>query len=347
MNVAAALARVVDGQHLSADEMADVVRALVADDEAVPPAQVGALLVALRRKGETVDEVVGAAVAMRQLAVAPLLPAEDPTRPLVDTCGTGGDGSGSVNISTLAALVAAAGGLRVAKHGNRALSSRSGSADLIEGLGIDPSPSPAATGRALAELGFGFYFAPRYHPATGKVAAIRRQLGVRTIFNWLGPLSNPAQVRHHVVGVYAQALLLPMAEALKRLGSVRALVVHGHGGLDEIAPHGPTAAVELIDGEIVSRQLDPRDFGVEPAAQSDLGGGDPVENVARARSLLGGQERGAARTAVILAAGAAYYIAGRGSLRDGAAWASAIVDEGRALRLIDQLRGLTPAPEPQ
>ncbi len=255
LDLRTALARVVERGDLTADEMAVVVGRIM-DGEGTP-AQVGALLTALRMKGETVGEVVGAALAMRARMLR--VKASDG---VLDTCGTGGDGSGSVNISTLSSLIVAACGVKVAKHGNRALSSRSGSHDVIEALGIDPAPSPDLAARCLDEVGICFMFAPAYHAATKSVAGARRELGFRTLFNLLGPLTNPAGARLHLNGVFSRERCEFLARAHKALGSRRALVVHG-GGFDEIAPAGPTLVAELsADGnlrtyEIISQLLRP------------------------------------------------------------------------------------------
>jgi anthranilate phosphoribosyltransferase len=330
MRLEEAIQRAVARRDLSADEMAAAV-GRVMDGEATA-AQIGGLLIALRMKGETVEEVVGAARAMRARAVKLKVPAGV----LVDTCGTGGDGASTVNISTLAALVVAAAGVRVAKHGNRALSSRSGSADLLEALGVDVSAPVAVVERCLEEVGIGFLFAPAFHGATRHVGGPRREIGVRTMFNLLGPLTNPAGARHQLIGVYDRALVEPIARALGQLGSERALVVHGAGGLDELAPAGETEVAELHAGAVRSYRLRPRDFGLDDEDPAGLAGGDPQTNAAKARELLAGG-RGAARTSVVMSAAAALYVAGVATLPEGARRAQQLLDDGSAARLLDRL----------
>lgn len=331
MDLGSALRHAVAGNALTADQMAEAMGAIM--DGQATPAQVAAFLVALRMKGETIDEVVGAARAMRARA----LTLRVPPGLVVDTCGTGGDGRGTINISTVAALVVAAAGVRVAKHGNRALSSRSGSADVLEALGVEVQAPVAVVERCLAEVGIGFLFAPAFHEATRHAAGPRREIGVRTIFNLLGPLTNPAGARHQVVGVYEARLVELAARALAGLGSERALVVHGAGGLDEIAPDGPTEVAELADGEVRRRVLTPEDFGLPAEDASGLAGGDAAENARAAREILRGERRGAARSCVVMSAAAALYVAGAGGLREAARLAEARLDDGAALRLLERL----------
>lgn len=331
-----ALAWVVEGRSLTADEMAAVVGRIM-DGEATP-AQVGGLLTALRMKGETVEEVVGAARAMRTRMVR--VSAEG--RVLVDTCGTGGDASGSVNISTLASFIVAACGVAVAKHGNRALSSRSGSHDVIEALGLDPAPSPELALRCLGETNLCFMFAPSYHAATKHAAGPRRELGFRTFFNLIGPLTNPAGARYHVNGVFAAERCELLARAHGQLGSDRALVVHGTGGLDEIAPAGVTRVAELRDGGVHSYEVRPSDFGLAESDPAGLKGGDPAENARLLLEVLNGAT-GAIRSAALMTAGAALYVAGVASdLRAGADRAVEALDNGRALEVLERLRRLAP-----
>lgn len=340
LSVRDALARVVGGQNLSAAEMAGVVGALI-DGEATP-AQLGAFLTAMRMKGETVDEVVGAAEAMR--ARMQRVAFEAPV--VMDTCGTGGDGSQSVNVSTLAAFIVAACGVPVAKHGNRALSSRSGSHDVIEALGLDPAPSPAVAQACLREAGLAFLFAPLYHAATKTVAAARRELGFRTLFNLLGPLTNPAGARHHVNGVFAEDRVRFLAEAHLRLGAIRALVIHGAGGLDEVATAGATQVAEVKDGAVRVYEVRPSDFGLPEEDPSGLRGGLPEENARLLRETLEGA-RGAPRAAAILSAAAALYVAGKADgLAPAAKLAAAALDGGGALRVLQKLKTLAPRPEP-
>ncbi len=334
MELAAAIARAVAREHLSADEMA-LTMGRIMDGEATP-AQIGALLIALRMKGETVDEVVGAARAMRARAQ----PIKVPEGVVVDTCGTGGDGRGTINVSTMAAIVVAAAGVRVAKHGNRAQSSRAGSADLLEALGVNVAAPVAVVERCLREVGIGFLFAPAFHGATRHASGPRREVGVRTLFNLLGPLTNPAGARHQLLGVYDGALVEPIARALGRLGSEHALVVHGAGGLDELSPSGLTEVAEWRNGEVKRYRLQPRDFGLEEAPLDGLRGGDAHENAAIARAIFAGSTGGApaaARSAVVMSAGAALYAAGAAGLRDGARRAAELLDDGSAAKILARL----------
>jgi len=332
-----ALGRLGDRRDLSADEMAAVVGAIM--EGQATPAQIGGLLTALRLKGEAVEEIVGAALAMRARMLR--LPGEDQSG-AVDTCGTGGDGSGSVNLSTLAAFMVAACGVPVAKHGNRALSSKSGSHDVIEALGLDPAPPPALAARCLAEARLAFLFAPLYHAATKAVAGPRRELGFRTIFNVLGPLTNPAGARFAVNGVFAPERCATLAEAHKRLGTERAWVVHGAGGLDEIAPSGETFVAELRGGAVRTFAVTPGDFGLPPSDPAGLRGGDPAFNARVLGEALAGA-RGPVRNVAAMTAGAALYVAGAApDIRAGAARAVATLDDGSALVVLERLRRLAP-----
>jgi len=296
-------------------------------DGQATPAQIGGLLVALRMKGETPEEITGAARAMRARATPLRCP--EPER-AVDTCGTGGDGSGSLNVSTIAAIVAAGAGLRVAKHGNRALSSRAGSADVLEALGVATQAPVPVVERCLAEAGIAFLYAPSFHAATRHVSGPRRELGTRTVFNLLGPLTNPAGVLCQVVGVYDGMWVEPLARALGQLGSRHAFVVHGAGGLDEVAVAGATEVAEW-DGTSVKRYaLRPADFGLADEDPAGLRGGEAEENAAAVRRVLAG-ERGAARTAAVMEAALALVAAGAArDLREGAERAQASIDRGAA-----------------
>lgn len=296
------------------------------------PAYVAGLLVALRAKGESVDELVGAAEAMREASVRIAAP-----EGAVDVCGTGGDRSGTVNCSTAAGLLVAAAGIPVAKHGNRSVSSRSGSADVLEVLGIPIDHGPAECERDLRELGFAFLFAPHFHPAMKHAAGPRRALGIRTIFNLLGPVTNPAGVQRQLLGVFAATWVEPMAEVLGRLGAVRAMVVHSEDGLDEIGLSSGTRIAEWVDGEVRSSRIDPEELGFQRRSLDDLRGGDATENAAR---ILDAFERGEGAVAewVTLNTAAALRVA-----RD-LAWTEA-VDQARAtlrsrgvLDLIERLR---------
>jgi anthranilate phosphoribosyltransferase len=329
-----ALARLVAGQGLAAHDMADVVGQIM--DGAASPAQVGALLAAMRMKGETVDEAVGAAQAMRQRMVR----VETGYPVLLDNCGTGGDGSGSVNVSTLAALVLAACGVKVAKHGNRALSSRSGSHDVLDALGVDPAPGPELARKCLDEIGICFLFAPAYHAATKNVAGPRREVGFRTLFNLLGPMTNPAGARYHVNGVFAVERCEFLAQAHAQLGSVRAMVVHGAGGLDEFAPAGVTRVADLTQGKVRCYDVTPDDFGLPEADPAGLRGGEPSVNASMFLATLHG-ERGPGRTAALMTAAAGLAVVGKAdTLRDGARLAADALDSGRAIAILDRLRAL-------
>jgi anthranilate phosphoribosyltransferase len=330
MDVKTALAHVVGGGSLSADEIAAVFGAIM--DGHATPAQIGGLLVALRMKGETPAELAGAARAMRARAVPLACP--DPEHG-VDTCGTGGDGAGTVNVSTLAAIVAAGAGACVAKHGNRAQSSRSGSADVLEALGVKIDAAPEVVEACMARAGIGFAFAPAFHVATRHAQGPRKELGTRTLFNLLGPMTNPAAVRHQVVGVFDRAWCAPVAEALGQLGARRAFVVHGAGNLDEVAVHGETFVAEWDEARgLVTRTITPADFGLPDADPGELAGGDAAMNAAVLRRVLAGLDhtptRAVRAAAVMEAALALVAIGFAGDLHDGAALAAKAIDDGRA-----------------
>ena len=299
-------------------------------------AQLGALLMALHLRGETVDEIAGCADALREAAVKVDAPAV-----AIDTCGTGGDRSNSFNISTVAAIVAAGAGAVVAKHGNRAASSLCGSADVLEALGAAIDLGPAEVSRALAETGMGFMFAPRFHPAMRHAAPARRELGIRTVFNVLGPLANPAGVRRQLLGVPSPALGGTMARVLMELGTERALVVFGDGALDEISPSGPTMTWEVRDGTITEGTIVPDELGFARVAPDEIRGGDPARNAHLARAVLEGQ-RGGPRSAVLLNAGAALYVAERApSVRDGVTMAERAIDSGAAAERLTRFVAVT------
>jgi anthranilate phosphoribosyltransferase len=301
------------------------------------PAQIGGFLVALRIKGETSEEIAGAADAMRDKSV--LVPV---TRtPVIDTCGTGGDHSGSFNISTASAIVAASAGAAVAKHGNRAISSRCGSANVLQELGVNIEQTPEQVARAVDSVGIGFLYAPNLHPAMKHVAAPRAELGQRTIFNLLGPLMNPARARRQVIGVYDQNLTRVFAEVLERLGSEHVLVVAGTDGIDEISLCAPTKVAELKDGVIREYILNPQDLGFSLATREDLQGGDIARNAEVLREVLNGA-RGPKRDIVLLNAGAALYVAGlAGSIKEGTALAAQAIDAGKAAATLDAWAQLT------
>jgi anthranilate phosphoribosyltransferase len=286
--IASAIAHALERRDLSRTEMAEVIGEIM--DGGATPAQIGGLLVALRAKGETIDELVGAATAMRARATPLACP--HPERG-IDTCGTGGDGACTINVSTIAAILIAACGGVVAKHGNRALSSKCGSADVLEALGVAIDAEPAIVERCMRDVGIGFAFAPKFHAATRHASAVRKELGTRTIFNLLGPLTNPANVRHQVVGVYDRRWCEPMAAALGALGVRRAAVVHGHSGLDELEVAGDTH-VAYWDGERVqSLTLSPKSFGLADADPAGLAGSDIAHNARVMRQVLGGELTGA------------------------------------------------------
>jgi anthranilate phosphoribosyltransferase len=341
LGVREALALVTDRRDLTADQMADVVGQLM--DGAATPAQIGGLLVGLRMKGETVDEMVGAARAMR----ARMLPVDFEAPVIVDTCGTGGDGSSSVNISTLASFIVAGCGVVVAKHGNRALSSRSGSHDVIEALGLNAAPSPERAVRCLREAKLAFMFAPVHHAATRHVAGPRKELGLRTLFNMLGPLTNPCGARYHMNGIFSRERCEPMARAHGLLGSRRALVVHGAGGLDEMAPSGSTQVAELRDGAVRVYQVTPADFGLPEADPAGLLGGEPDFNARVILDTLSGRGAGAVRNAALMTAGAALYVVGEADdLRGGTERAAAALDGGAAGDVLERLRSIVPFSAP-
>ncbi len=302
------------------------------------PAQIAGFLIALRTKGETVAEITGCARAMRRAAIC----VSPKTRVLVDTCGTGGDGTGTFNISTTTAFVVAGAGLAVAKHGNRSVSSKSGSADVLTSLGANLELSPSQVADCIDEVGIGFLFAPHLHPAMKYAGGARRELGVRTIFNILGPLTNPANAHTQLLGVYDAGLTEVLARVLKELGSRAAFVVHGDGGVDELTVTGPNQVSHFglgIDGdEVVTEFLDPRDFGFSIAPAEALRGGEPEENAAITRAILSGADRGARRDIVLLNAGAALLVGGAAdSLQDGVARAVQSIDSGAALSKLEGL----------
>lgn len=329
-----AIDRVVRGVDLTEEEMLRVMEAIM--DGQASPAQIAAFITALRMKGETVEEITGAARCMRSKAL-PIRIASD--RPLVDTCGTGGDRSSTFNISTTSALVAAAAGARVAKHGNRSVSSLCGSADVLEKLGIGIELTPDHVGRCIEEAGIGFLFAPLFHGSMKHAAAPRREVGIRTIFNILGPLTNPAGARFQLLGVYDGELSERLAHVLMRLGTERAMVVHGLDGLDEITVTTRTQVSEVRGGRVESYLLDPRDHGIDLHPPDDLRGGDAEENAGITRGILAGEIGGARRDIVLINAAAALYVSGlAGSIGDGIEMSRGAIDSGAALQKLEQLR---------
>jgi anthranilate phosphoribosyltransferase len=339
MNVQGALAQLLDGRDLSREEARAVMNEIMGGE--ATPAQIGGFLVALRLKGETPDEIAGCAEAMREHVLAVKPSRED----LVDTAGTGGDGTGTINISTAAALVAAAAGAGVAKHGNRAVSSASGSADVLEALGFRLELPPARIERSIDELGFGFLFAPTHHPAMRHAAPVRRELAARTVFNVLGPLTNPAGARAQVVGVYEPALVRTIAEVLAQLGARRAFVVHGAGGIDELSPAGPNLVCEVVDGSVSEREIDPLELGVPRCDPDELRGGSPEQNAAAIRAVFEG-ENGGRRSAVLLNAAGAIAAAGHAhDLREGLTLATDALDSGAAAARLEELIRFSQAAE--
>jgi anthranilate phosphoribosyltransferase len=330
-----AIAALIERQDLEPEAMVSVMQAVMTGQ--ATPAQIGALLVALRMKGETADEIVAAATVMRNLATR----VEVATEGLVDTCGTGGDASGTFNISTAAALVAAAAGARVAKHGNRSVSSRSGSADVLEALGVKLGIAPEGVAACIDRVGVGFLFAPAHHGAMRHAIGPRRELGVRTIFNVLGPLTNPAGAPNQVLGVFAAQWVRPLAEALQKLGGRHVLVVHAEDGLDEISISAPTHVAELRDGAIREYTLVPEDLGLKRAPLDSIRVDGIEASAAMIRSILAG-EPGPARDIVLLNAGAALYVSGRtASHAEGVAEAARAIDSGAAGERLRQLIDIT------
>ena len=330
--IQAALVKLLDGKQLSRTEAREVMGEIMLGE--ATPAQIGGFLVALRAKGETADEIAGCAEAMR----AHVLPVHPRRDDLVDTAGTGGDGAHTINISTAAALVAAAAGSAVAKHGNRAVSSACGSADVLEALGFTLEQEPERIERSIDELGFGFLFAPAHHPAMRHAAPVRKELATRTVFNVLGPLTNPAGARAQVVGVYSAELVRTIADVLVQLGAHRAFVVHGAGGIDELSPVGPNLVAEVADGNVREWELDPEaELGLPRCTLAELRGGPPAQNAAAIRGVFAGED-GGRRTAILLNAAGAIAAAGHAEdLREGLELAREAIDSGAAAERLDRL----------
>jgi anthranilate phosphoribosyltransferase len=327
----ALIGKVASGASLTRDEAANAFERMMSGE--ATPSQMGGLLMALRVRGETVDEITGAVTAMRAKMLRVDAPAD-----AVDVVGTGGDASGSYNISTCAALIAAGAGVPIAKHGNRALSSRCGAADVLTALGVKVDLTPAQVARCISEAGIGFMFAPAHHPAMKHVGATRVELGTRTIFNLLGPLSNPAGVKRQMVGVFSRQWIEPLAEVLKNLGAERVWVVHGSDGLDEITTTGPTSVAALENGKVRVFEISPEDVGLSKSKPEALRGGDAAANAAALLDVLKGK-KSAFRDVAIINAAAALVVAGRAAaLKEGVALAAKSVDsseaEGRLERLI-------------
>jgi len=337
MDMQAAIKAVTEHKNLSSDDMASVMR-LIMTGEATP-AQVGGFLIGLRMKGETVEEVAAAAGVMRELSTR----VDVDKAQLVDTCGTGGDASGSFNISTASAFVVAAAGGKVAKHGNRSVSSKSGSADVLEVAGVNLELSPEQVAACVNDIGVGFMFAPMHHSAMKHAIGPRREMAVRTIFNVLGPLTNPAGAPNQVLGVFSKDWVEPLAQVLKQLGSDHVLVVHADDGLDEISIGSETHVAELKDGEVTTYTVQPEDFGMQRAAMSALKAEDADDSLRIIKSVLA-NEAGPARDIVCLNAGAAIYAAGlASSFAEGVGRAQEVIASGEAAAKLEQLVTATSA----
>jgi anthranilate phosphoribosyltransferase len=337
--------KVVKGQDLSEDEMIHVMNEIM--EGRATDAQIGAFITALRMKGETIAEITGAAKVMR--AKATPIRVQDHAvsidrdeinvdqETVVDTCGTGGDGTNTFNVSTTTAFVVAGGGLKVAKHGNRSVSSQCGSADVLGALGVNLDVAPEVVEACIRTIGIGFLYAPKLHGAMKYAIGPRREVGIRSVFNVLGPLTNPAGANVQVLGVYDPGLTSVLAEVLRRLGSTSAMVVFGEGSFDEISIVGPTRVSELRDGAVKDYRIEPEDFGMARADVSNIKGGDAPKNAAIVREVLGGQP-GPKRDMVLLNAGAAFYVAGRAtSMDEGIKIAADSIDSGKAAQKLEQL----------
>jgi anthranilate phosphoribosyltransferase len=332
------LQQIVEGRDLSVSEAEALLGEVF---ERATDAQIGALLIALKTKGESVSEIAGLAKAMRasSVRISPRV-----SGPLVDTCGTGGDGTNTINVSTAAAIVAASSGAFVAKHGNYAVSSACGSANVLSELGVEVAPEPQRVRECIETLGIGFMLAPIFHPSMKRVAPIRRELGMRTVFNILGPLTNPAGAKYQVMGVYDPSLCEKLAGALKILGAERAMVVHG-SGLDEITNTGPTLISELNRGSLKTYTVTPEDFGYPRVALEEIGGGSPEENARKLVEILSGAKN-PGRDIVAMNTGAALYISGiADTLSDGARMAEEAIDSGRALEMLKRMVSASGNPE--
>jgi anthranilate phosphoribosyltransferase len=327
-----AIRQLIDGQDLGRDQARQVMEQIMTGQ--ATPAQIGAFLVALRCKGETTEEIAGCAEVMREKAT----PIRTRRHPVIDTCGTGGDGSGTFNISTTVAFVAAGAGLCVAKHGNRAMSSRCGSADVLQELGVNIEAGPERVSRCLDEAGIGFLFAPLLHGAMKHAVGPRREIGVRTVFNILGPLTNPAGARRQLLGVYETHLAAKLAGVLGLLGSERALVVHGADGLDEVSISGPTRVAQLDDGQVHTWQIQPEDVGLAVHPRESLRGGTAAENARILLEVLDGRP-GPPRDVVLLNGAAALLAGGVAvDLFEGLSRAREAIDSGRARQALEALK---------
>ncbi len=331
MTIQDAIARIADGDNLSRDDAAQVLKHIMSGD--CTPAQIGGFLIGLRVKGETVDEITGLATAMREMAT----PISTARYPMVDTCGTGGDGSGTFNVSTTAAFVVAGAGVAVAKHGNRSASSQCGSADVLEALGVNLDASPEKVGQCIDTVGIGFLYARTLHGAMKHVAAPRSELGTRTVFNILGPLTNPARADRQVIGVFDAARVEEIAHVLSNMGTKRAFVVAGRDGLDEITLCAATQIAELRDGQVRTYDLTPEDVGLQRAALEDLKGGDASKNAAILKTVLE-DNRGPATDIVLLNAAAALQAADAADdWKEGVEKARQSIKSGSALKKLDEL----------
>jgi anthranilate phosphoribosyltransferase len=328
------LDRLLNHENLTATEASELMRLLT--DEALPQAMSGALLIALRAKGETAEEVRGFAEAMRALAEETQIPAGIVA---ADIVGTGGDGSGSLNISTGTALVTAGCGVSVVKHGNRSVSSKSGSADVLEAMGVPLPSGPVAAMRCLKECGFAFLFAPSFHPAMKAIAPVRRAMGVRTVFNILGPLTNPAKPPYHLIGAFDLSTARLMADALSGMAIERAYVVHGDPGWDEATPVGPFTLFDVTPGQVSETQRDPKDFGIPRCTADDLIGGDAQRNAEALEAVLTGADQGPHRDALVLGAGLVLELTGIvNRLEDGIERARSAIDSGATDAVLQKLR---------
>ena len=331
MDIQTAIKTVISGQNLDEQDMTRVMQHIMTGE--CTPAQIGGFLVGLRMKGESVEEITAAAKVMRELSTRVTVDAKH----LVDTCGTGGDASGSFNISTASAIVAAAAGARVAKHGNRSVSSKSGSADVLEAAGVNLDINPQQVGECIEEVGVGFMFAQKHHSAMRHAIGPRKEMAVRTIFNVLGPLTNPAGAPNQVIGVFSGDLVEPLARVLKQLGSRHVMVVHAEDGMDEISISSKTSVAELKDGELSCYSISPADFGVEAADSSALRVGSVEESLAMIQSVLA-NNAGPALDIVVMNAGAAIYVSGvAGSLEEGMQKARSAIAEARASSVLTGL----------
>ena len=331
MKIQEALGQLLARQDLQADDMEDVMRQIMTGE--ATPSQIGGFLVALRMKGETVDEVAAAAAVMRSLSDGVALTFDN----AIDIVGTGGDSTSTFNVSTCSSVVAAAAGAKVAKHGNRSVSSKSGAADLLEEAGVNIDLTPEQVAECVSTVGLGFMFAPRHHSAMKHAIGPRREMAVRTVFNLLGPLTNPAGARSQLLGVYAKEWVRPIAEVLKKLGSGHVIVVHGHDGMDEISISGPTQVAHLRNGEITEYVIEPSQFGLKNSDLSEIKVEGAAQSLAKIQSVLA-NEASAARDIVVLNSGAALCVAGVAeSIEDGVALADAAISSGAAQTKLAEL----------